>query len=451
MKRQLETSPDASHTHQHRSLQLPSDAELFQQTQALIDPNCLSLPLLPTNASTPSPDTEFSRNSYLFSSTDSEADGWNVSFIELPPETIFVESIAYNPQYSDDTVYVIGQQPSGTSVESFLYAVNVPDGTVTRLGDGPLKLPEGVGVSTKLTFFGSALTDSGILYATAFNRNSVLYYDLAGTNLTTALGEITNLPSPNDLALDPDDPSSLYVAGGTFRDIINPITARHASTIPGKVYHVDLTSGVVDDVVVDNLRTLAGIEITANKSMWVSQLYNTLVVPGFDDNTTSPRVAWTGSTGENTVWFSDNLDTFDDGRYILSPVYGDPVSNIQVDFTLKDACFSQASFLLLQIIDAQVLTGEPLAQAVLDPEVSLAFSESFVEPGVAPEPLRMIIHDDNEAFHFEIDLVNTRANNPPYAVIDVLNNSAPAQRYFFGNQLTHMSTYCIANSVQCEI
>jgi hypothetical protein len=137
------------------------------------------------------------------------------SYIEFPEDTFYMESMAQNTAFRPGVAYVPVQRYVNGQEESHLYEIT-SSSTVAKHIAGPIAASNG---SRDITIFGSALSSEGILYLCAFNRNSILSYDLNTLPDTvetmTCTNEIRGISSPNDVGLDPDDETVLYVVGGT--------------------------------------------------------------------------------------------------------------------------------------------------------------------------------------------------------------------------------------------
>jgi hypothetical protein len=94
-----------------------------------------------------------------------------------------------------------------------------------------------------------------------------------------ALFEITGLPAPNDISIDPKDPSVLYVAGGTMKRFLGcnfgiQNCLKFSNPVQGKIYKVHLEAdGFQVEVFSDNHLTFSGIEVFQDV-IWVAQLFD---------------------------------------------------------------------------------------------------------------------------------------------------------------------------------
>ena len=362
------------------------------------------------------------------------------SYIEFPPDTIFLESMAGNETFAPGVGYIVAQRKTGPDgqPESWVYEIR-PGMEEAKELFGPLAT-EGEGTET--TIFGSALTSDGILYLCCFNRNSLITYDLnnppePGLPALCNL-EIPDLPSPNDMCFDPKDEKILYVCGGTFRNFIG---ATFTNSAYGQVFKVTVTqdnTGAEVETIKKDLDTLAGIEVIGN-DVWVAELFDVFSLDQTKGH--EKTIRWKGNDGCGAVWLADNIDTFDlgeDEKLILSPAYS-TVPESTVDNIMQRNCAMSMVLFGYQVLTA-VSKGEDIREALEDPEVSLGFSNTFIkEDDVDPAPIRILMMkpDGSKCYHFEVDLVQTRADHDPW---EPEPEEKPGQmRYFFNEQVTHSS------------
>jgi len=383
---------------------------------------------------TPSPETDDS----LFKLTDEGI----AEYIEFPSDTHFMESMAHNPKYKKHIAYVPVQRSTGVGGTNETYVYEICAGQPeAKLCFGPIATSDG----TEITIFGSALTSKGLLYLACFNRNSLLLYDLENLpENATVEGEhvickmeIENLPSPNDVCIDPDDENVLYVAGGTF-DSLWPLISTFTNAAYGQVFKVTVKKEEEhhSETFAKGFDTLAGIEVVGD-DIWVAQLYDVFTL---DKNKKKSKstTKWIGNDKDDTIWLADNVDVFDD-KWMLIPAY-----NTAPKFSLyimKRNFFVSGILVYLQIASAKS-QKQNLKEALLDPEVALRFSNTYIEDGKEPAPIRLIMLSsepgEEKYFHFEVDLVETRKKHKPWEVKDKAGN-VKGLRNYFNEQVTHAS------------
>ena len=381
---------------------------------------------LDSMSSVPSPGND----SEIFRFTDEGI----AQYVEFPKDTIFIESIASNESFNKGVGYVAAQRKSGPggAPESFIYEIT-PKMTKAKELFGPVMAKGG----SPVTVFGSAITSTGILYLCAFNRNSVICYDLndmpeSGKPAVCNM-EIPNLPSPNDMCIDPNDEMILYVCGGSFRKLLFTTFTNSAN---GQVFKVQVNEDGTDSTVTTvkkGFDALAGIEVVGN-DVWTAQLYDIFSLDHTKNYELTNR--WKGNDGAGNVWLADNIDVFDD-NLVLSPAYS-IVSERLVQNALARNFVTSAALFIYQIFTA-CTKCERLSEALLDPEVSLALSNTYIQEGVDPLPVRMVMMtpDGSKYYHFEIDLVETRANHKPWEPNP--EDKPGKMREHFNEQVTHAS------------
>jgi len=180
---------------------------------------------------------------------------------------------------------------------------------------------------------------------------------------------------------------------------------------------------------------LAGIEVLDDK-LWVAQLYDVFTL---NQDKSGERTAWLGHDTQGSTWLADNVDVFDDDK-ILFPAYSTvPTSTAEKIMTRN---FVVSAFLFYTQISTAFMRGESLSEALLDPEVSLSFSNTYISDDQPPQPVRIAIMNKNgtaaDAYHFEIDLVQTRANNEAREIFDD-DGELLGKREYFNEQVTHTS------------
>lgn len=128
-------------------------------------------------------------------------------YVEFPSDTFFMESLAQNPNYKKGVAFVPAQRLVDGNEEVHIYTITAKS-TKAEHFMGPIV----VDGTTKISAFGSALSSDGILWLCAFNRNSVIGIRCDTPENSAAFVEIPGMPSPNDLCIDNEDESILYVA-----------------------------------------------------------------------------------------------------------------------------------------------------------------------------------------------------------------------------------------------
>lgn len=232
-------------------------------------------------------------------------------YIELPEDTHFVESVAYNPKYAVGVGYVpVQRKINGKTLETHIYEIR-PGMTEAKHLFGPITTSKG----TDCTVFGSALTSDGILYLCAFNQNCVIDFDLKALP-ETADGEpvkcnleIGPFPSPNDVCVDPEDERTIYVGGGTFRKI-HLLFMEFTNSAYGQVFQAKVNEDrttFTKKSVCKGLKTIAGVGVK-NKQVWVAQLFNILTLSQ-DTDRQSPRKCGVAMTG-TAMFGSPTTSTF---------------------------------------------------------------------------------------------------------------------------------------------
>lgn len=355
------------------------------------------------------------------------------SYVEFPDDTFFMESMAQNESFRPGVAYVPVQRYVNGQEESHLYEITASSSsTVAKHIAGPITAPDG---NRDITIFGSALSSKGILYLCAFNRNSILAFDLNTLPTTVkkmcCTVEIRRLSSPNDVCLDPKNEEVLYVAGGTFRRACCCFSFSNSAY--GRVYKIELSKHNKVSVQADDLNTLAGVEVV-NDTIWSAQLFDILKI----DSSGKPTVAWEGFDAQEQVWLADNIDTFGDAGVLVCPAYS-TASAVSVQKIFHRSRVVSAALIYFQIVTA-VRRGERLRTALRDPEVCLSFSNTYIESTSPPAPVRLIFIDSTSGAtqHFEIDLVETRQRHQSRTVKS-RTDKVLGQRHFFNEQVTHAS------------
>lgn len=357
------------------------------------------------------------------------------SYIEFPEDTFFLESLAQNAAYKPGVAYVPAQRFVNGEEQSHLYEITASSKEAKHIA-GPVAAPGG---STDVTIFGSALNSKGILFLCAFNRNSIITLDLNklpdSPTLVECDSEIEGLASPNDVCIDPKNESILYTAGGTFRNLCCCIPFSNSAY--GVITKIELkdNGSYTKMEIADGLKTLAGIEVIGDE-LWVAQLYN-IVKKKQASSGKETTIAWRGNDGKGQVWLADNIDTFDGKDILLCPAYATQSESV-VDNLMKRS-WAFAAVLFYFQMSTMFMRGEHLREALRDPEVSLSFSNTYIQEGEEPKPIMLLLMNcsDGTACHFEIDLEQTRAEHEPREIKDRSGENVLGKREFFNEQVTH--------------
>ena len=346
-------------------------------------------------------------------------------YVEFPDDVFYMESISINNSYRSDVAYVPVQRWVNGVEESHLYKITARSQTAQHIA-GPIAAPDN---STDVTVFGSALSDAGILYLCAWNRNSILVCDLERLSTVSRMicaTEITGITAPNNVAVDGD---VLYVAGGSSFGLFH----QFSNAAFGQIFKVELGNGNRVSVVSSGHTTLAGIEVFDNQ-LYVSQLFDIFKTNPPAALTWSQQTVWHGLDETNQVWLADNIDVFD-SNYLICPAFS-TTSAFIADHVMAKPKLATKINLLAQLI-TKLVRGESLGEALLDPEVDIFFSNTFIQEGKEEPPVKLVfLKGGDQAVHFEIDLVDTRAKNPPREVFS-RDGRLLGMRHFFNDQVTH--------------
>jgi hypothetical protein len=182
----------------------------------------------------------------------------------------------------------------------------------------------------------------------------------------------------------------------------------------------------------EGLNTLAGVEVL-DGTLWISELFDIVKKKASGKLT----VAWEGNDAEGQVWLADNIEVFGDNDTLVCPAYTTvPAKTVRHVLNRKRV---SSLFLYIAQIASAFLGRERLRSALRDPEVSLAFSNTYIDPNVPPAPVGLIfLEASGAAFHFEIDLKETRAKNKA-RTIKSRKGKVLGERHFFNEQVTHSS------------
>mmetsp|Transcript_19463 Transcript_19463/g.73525 ORF Transcript_19463/g.73525 Transcript_19463/m.73525 type:complete len:411 (-) Transcript_19463:448-1680(-) len=324
------------------------------------------------------------------------------SYINLPDETKFVESCAYNARYDMDHIYIPLQlkKKAGTRTEGELhiYRAQVGDAGDIQADPfiGPVRLTSST--SSSLTPFGTALTDDGKLWICIYNKNLVIEVDLETHKV---LNEVS-VYAPNDVCVSGEgDDKVVYVAGGSQWKLSGCCEVTDPTR--GKLYTI--RRGELPEFQ-DGFPTLAGVEESGD-ALFVSLLHEVQrVSPGTDAReTVTGETVWQGDDKCCKVWLADNIQRFGENAVII-PAY----RTVSKGFTCMclqcgligaiGNCFLQCGTCLCHC--------ERCREAFRDPEVSLKYSIRDTA-----EPLRILILEEKwgsyQAHHFEVHLTNARS------------------------------------------
>jgi hypothetical protein len=271
-------------------------------------------------------------------------------YIEFPDDVFFMESLAQNASFREGKIcYVPVQRHVNGEEESHIYSISLDSDRAKHVA-GPVTAPDG---SADITIFGSALSHDGVLYMCAFNRNSILAFDMKKLNENEepkemrCLIEYEGVPSPNDVCTDPKDPLSLYVCAGTFRNLG---CVEFSNAAYGQIYKVKLDStgpGYNVQIISTGHKTLAGCEII-NGKLWMAQLFNIFTMA--QEFSAIPKMEWEGTDDQAMVWMADNIDLFDN-EIILCPAYT-RVPKDTVDKFMKRPWLSSTILFFVQLVSA---------------------------------------------------------------------------------------------------
>lgn len=240
-----------------------------------------------------------------------------------------------------------------------------------------------------------------------------------------------------------------------------------SNAVRGTIYKLKVNSDKkthVKGIQAEGLKTLAGIKVIGNE-IWTAQLFN-IIKQQKENAVEEPTVVWEGrrvcvdillpgnsivshilATGydyNQNVWLADNLDTFGNGM-LLCPVYSS-VAAITVDKVLKSGCLASFGGFMSQIVTA-CTHGENIGKAIRDPEVDLAFSNTYVTENAQPNPIRLIFlkpGDPESTIQFEVDLVETRKQHALRSIVRA--GKELGKRQYFNEQVTHAAQHLFDES-----
>jgi hypothetical protein len=141
------------------------------------------------------------------------------------------------------------------------------------------------------------------------------------------------------------------------------------------------------------LVTLAGIKVVGD-DVWTAQLYDIFSLDQKKNHDLTPQ--WKGNDGAGQVWLADNIDVFyqeDGSQLVLSPAYS-MVSESAVNNVLQHNYYAMSGVLFMYQLMTMCTKGESLQEALMDPEINLSLSNTYIEEGVDPKPLK-VMHDDD--------------------------------------------------------
>jgi hypothetical protein len=285
-------------------------------------------------------------------------------YVDLPPDTTFVESASFNVRVSPHTAYV--PIVTSKSATTGIYAVDLRTGAPKRAYKLLCALP----ISN--LYFGSKLSATGDLYVCSYGPNrgdagSLLVLSVL-PNAAHTPRTIATFPTgfqPNDVALDPRD-GRVFVAcndmphnGATLRGTV--LNLLQQSGLETSAVFECFLDGREPKCIADGLRVLAGsvIDPTAN-ALWVSELTQLVRIP-----LTYDTHDWERIEPYDTQLLADNLEIVDGTSVLVFPFYRKITKVERIAFTNTKlasslhGCLSLAACGLLNTIDAPPLTGAP--------------------------------------------------------------------------------------------
>lgn len=250
-----------------------------------------------------------------------EAGGYTARFVPLVDgdETFFfVESCCFNKMYDTHHVFVPVQHADKTCS---IYKVNVhaPDAvsvkvcSVTKKSDG----------EKKISPFGSALSDDGMLWLCCFSESLIMAIDLAAGKVACEV----SVPAPNDICLS-EDGSYAYAACGSYLGKL-PLAAGK-----GTIWRVETSAPFNAQRIVRGAQgTMAGIA-ESDKKLYCAHLQRMSVYPTLTLRQLLGRIFsrrfWTGYCSSDAdeskldaYYLADNLTWLDNERrdVLLTPCY----------------------------------------------------------------------------------------------------------------------------------
>mmetsp|Transcript_243 Transcript_243/g.794 ORF Transcript_243/g.794 Transcript_243/m.794 type:complete len:488 (+) Transcript_243:67-1530(+) len=288
-----------------------------------------------------------------------------LQFVQLPPETVLVASVCWNPNFRPNSIFVPVTASADAPEVTGLYEVPLRrnDGDAAREDRGaqgyrprgdPAALSEACPVSDRTDapppllkarkvcslppegyYYGSKITSAGTCYLCCANRSLILKVELgpdAGSggnarreaSVFTFLNQASNV-QPSDVAID-ERSGVLYVA--CYEKAYNALTAEgevlntlrtHAQK-KGLVYRIPLATRI-PQLFADRLSQVAGCNICYDDdALWVSELTNLVRIPLHPTDAT-PTSQWTRVAPFDPTLLAHNISIDQAGRRILFPYF----------------------------------------------------------------------------------------------------------------------------------
>lgn len=307
---------------------------------------------------------------------------------------------------------------------------------------GPIALQNGC---LDVSIWGAALSSAGILYLCAYNHNLIIDIDLAhiinsGADGITKPNLQIPADAPNNVTIDPKDESILYVGAGSRIQILPNFVFTNPEW--GTILQLKINDARTDTsvkVVADGLPGIAGVGVVDD---YVVASFQSRMMALDMKNNFSRKTIWVGDSSNNDVWLVDDIKPIDcqgkEGMFIV-PAYTS-CSWMKAKMLLNVSFLHSAYLFVGQLLSAWK-EKENLKAALLDAEVAVNYSNTFIGPEASPCPIRLAVlkNDGSEGKHYEIDLSETRKNHPNWDVTDLEFGTGKVlgQRYFFDEQVTH--------------
>lgn len=185
-----------------------------------------------------------------------------------------------------------------------------------------------------MSIAGCKLDDNGCLWICVVDKNMLIGCDLVSRSITTEIKE--SIVSPRDVCFSEQDPTILYVVGGSTAVDYSPFMYRsigEQTVLPviGQIYHVNASTKAVNIVLTNGgLRSPAGIASARDKKLCVSQLYELREVDlnavgqdkrvgeSSDRSSTDHRltaVAWNAEVADD-CYLMDKISRWDDNMFV---------------------------------------------------------------------------------------------------------------------------------------